>query len=188
MNVISTTTSEGTAKIKTLDEKSKEIDKIVTTIKGISEQTNLLALNAAIEAARAGDAGRGFAVVADEVRKLAEESKDASGQISELISSIQGEISLAVTSMDTNTDQVKEGVGAVQKALKAFDDIPIHVDEVNKSLLGMSSVAEENAAVTEEVSASIVEVSSAIQEVASSAESLSRSADELQMLTSKFTT
>lgn len=54
--------------VDSLIQKTREIGRIVDTIKEISYKTNLLALNAAIEAARAGENGRGFAVVADEVR------------------------------------------------------------------------------------------------------------------------
>jgi methyl-accepting chemotaxis protein len=186
MLTISTSTKEGAEKIKALGSKSVEIGKIVETIKGISEQTNLLALNAAIEAARAGEAGRGFAVVADEVRKLAEESGKASGQIADLINSIQKEITDAVTTMDKNTNQVDAGSKSVEEALKAFDVIPQLVDTTNKVLSEIAAIAEENAAASEEVSSSSQQVTSAMQQVSSSAQQLSTSAEELQRMVSKF--
>src|SRR5437899_11093469 len=68
-----------------INQASKSIAEIITTIDEIAFQTNLLALNAAVEAARAGEQGRGFAVVAAEVRNRAQRSATAAKEIKGLI-------------------------------------------------------------------------------------------------------
>lgn len=60
-------------------------DDKISRIHGITRRSRMLALNAAIEAHRFGKIGRGFAVVADEVKAI-------SSEISDLASSLQGEL------------------------------------------------------------------------------------------------
>lgn len=188
MAIINSTTIENAVKIKALGERSNKISNIVKTINSISEQTNLLALNAAIEAARAGEAGRGFAVVADEVRKLAEESSQATDQISDLIDDIKREIGSAVESMDKNASQVNDGTISIQEALKSFESIPSLVDNINLSLMKMVSTAEENASSTGLLSSSIQQVTSAMQQISSAAQELNSGAEELTQVADKFKT
>ena len=121
MDSIKSAVGESSNVIMELDDKSRQIEEIVSLITSIADQTNLLALNAAIEAARAGEHGRGFAVVADEVRKLAEDSGNAAKEIAKLIHYIQTGTRNAVSSMKVGTDEVAVGAVSLRTAVDEIE-------------------------------------------------------------------
>ena len=207
MNSINQTFNDLSEVIKGLGVRSKEIGQIIEVITDIAAQTNLLALNAAIEAARAGEHGRGFAVVADEVRKLAEQSAQSAQQISQLISTIQGETNKAVQSMDIATKEVLSGIGVVNTAGSSFEQIEGSINEVTTQIQEISSsvqqmsagseqlvqsmkfinqISESAASGTQGVAAATEEQLASMEEISSSANALSTMAEELQMLIGKF--
>ncbi|MEA2624969.1 MAG: hypothetical protein QOD06_1014 [Candidatus Binatota bacterium] len=95
---------ESTAQtILALAEQAQAIGEIIATVNDIAEQTNLLALNAAIEASRAGEHGKGFGVVAAEVKELANQSKQATVQVRQILGEIQKATNAAVLSTEAVT-------------------------------------------------------------------------------------
>ena len=207
MNSIALTVQQTGEIVSKLGERSKEIGNIVEIISSISGQTNLLALNAAIEAARAGEHGRGFAVVAEEVRKLAEESQNASQQISELIRSIQEETNRAVASMAEGLREAETGKENVTATGETFSLILSMVEDVKTASLAvskrvlelrenMNSIIEGLGAVdtsakgigseSQNVSAATEEQAAGMEEIASSSRSLADMATDLQSETDKF--
>lgn len=166
--------SQGVSKsIDELSKKSQEINQIVELITSIADQTNLLALNAAIEAARAGEQGRGFAVVAEKVRKLAEQSANATKEISNLVNAIQLESQRAVESMAEGGKEVEAGTRVVQEVGGSFKEIINAVQGLTSQIQEVASATEQMSAGVQNVAASTEEQTAAMEEVAASAESLS---------------
>lgn len=75
-----------------LQQKSRDIARVVSLVEAIAYQTRLLSLNASVEASRAGAAGKGFAVVAQEVRDLALRSEAATRKIHGIVNASVAEI------------------------------------------------------------------------------------------------
>lgn len=116
INEIRTTIQETAKRIKRLGERSQEIGSIVKLIDTIAERTNMLALNANMQAAQAGEAGRGFMVVAAEVQRLSESAKEATLQISKLVSNIQVETGDTIAAMDHTIEEVVDGSRLAEQA------------------------------------------------------------------------
>jgi methyl-accepting chemotaxis protein len=116
--------------ILSLSEQTLQIGEIIATVNDIADQSNLLALNAAMEAARAGEAGRGFAVVAGEVRNLAEQSRQATAQVSSILSEIQKAANTAVMVTEKGTKSAETGVELAQSTGDSIRVIREHAQQV----------------------------------------------------------
>lgn len=194
-------------KIKKLDERSKQISKLVEVIQSIADQTNLLALNAAIEAARAGEHGKGFAVVADEVRKLAEQVSSSVVDIQKIVEEVHSETNKVTESFELGFQQVESGMDSMNETSAAFQQIKETIKEIserinnaqndltdmlstsesiNDSISNIASISEEAAAGIEQTSASAATANGSAATIASHAESMSNLAGDLQSLVKRF--
>ena len=149
------------------DELSKAVERIghaSSLIRDIAEHTNLLALNATIEAARAGDAGKGFAVVAGEVKSLANQTAEATEEISqqigqvqqaangtgEVISSISGKLENLMTvatnvsnAVTAQVDATNEISSSAQQAAASASEATANLSHVNDDMDAAARLSKE---------------------------------------------
>ncbi|KAF0223657.1 MAG: Methyl-accepting chemotaxis [Rhodospirillaceae bacterium] len=124
--------------VTAMAEIGQRVGSMVGMIETIARQTHMLALNATIEAARAGEAGKGFAVVAAEVKHLADQTAQATAEITDQVTNIQ-----QVTA---------QTMAAIRAIATTIDDI----DHVSASIAG---AVEQQGAATREIATSMSAVS-----------------------------
>jgi methyl-accepting chemotaxis protein len=96
-----------------IQEKTGNIDKVITSITKIANRTNLLSLNAAIEAEKAGEKAGGFSVVALEVRRLADQTAVAALDIERQIREMQQAVREGMASIGSYTQRTEASSAAV---------------------------------------------------------------------------
>jgi methyl-accepting chemotaxis protein len=167
------TVEEVVAMMREIEDGSRRMADITTTIDGIAFQTNILALNAAVEAARAGEQGRGFAVVAAEVRALAQRSATAAKEIAQLINASVGKIAAGAAVAQKAGRTMDEIVGSSHKVADIIGEITAAsveqakgLAEVNQAVTQMDQTTQANSALVEEMAASAQSMSDQAQQLA----------------------
>ncbi|WP_323954993.1 methyl-accepting chemotaxis protein [Aeromonas caviae] len=137
-SLIASQVDEAIALIGQLNEQSRSIEAIVSTISAIADQTNLLALNAAIEAARAGEQGRGFAVVADEVRQLAARTSLSTDEIARVVQKNRELTARVTDDMAGVAGSAELGKQQIAGVDKLMSEIHQEADRVSQTVSALS--------------------------------------------------
>jgi methyl-accepting chemotaxis protein len=143
--------------VSELNAVTASISGVVDMISGLASQTNLLALNATIESARAGEAGKGFSVVASEVKILAQQTSQATSEISNKIAQIQ-----------TST----------HRAIAAIEGISTTIGDMNASNAAISAAVQQQGAATQEIVQAVTQASIGTSEVTSNVAHVAQAAEQ----------
>lgn len=114
-----------------LSEQSLQIGGIIASVTDVADQSNLLAVNASIEAAKAGEHGKGFAVVAQEIKNLAQQSKQATILVRNILNDVQKATNAAVMATEQTSKAVETGV---KQSTQAGDAIKLLAESSNKAV------------------------------------------------------
>ncbi len=174
--------------MQALSQSADEIGSVLRLIEAIANQVNLLALNATIEAARAGDAGKGFAVVAGEVKNLANQVGNATKEISSQISTIQGQTSKAVTTIDNITATISRVNQISSSIAAAVEQQGAATQEISRSI---QTIANDTSRVTDKmthVTNAVTETGLASSQLFETVRGLSQEAETLTQTVDGFLT
>lgn len=158
-----------TKELTSLDEYMNQMHSIVDIIAGITEQTSLLSLNASIEAARAGEAGRGFAVVASEISKMANQTQDATVNITGLIENVSDAIVRVIRVSEQMIDMIQSQNETTSLTAESFQIISSNSQKVADNAESLASVVGESEKANREIIDSISTISAISEEVAAHA-------------------
>ena len=128
---------------KLTNDSAQQIQTVTDIIADISNQTNLLALNASIEAARAGEHGRGFAVVAEQIRTLADQSRESTERITQLVADLMDKAKVSVEITEKVSEAVSLQNEKIDQTKEIFTILNGEIGQVGSAIEGISSEVEE---------------------------------------------
>lgn len=138
-----------------LSKYSEQMETIISVIENVTGQTSLLSLNASIEAARAGEAGKGFAVVASEISSLANQTNDATTEITTIIQNISGELATVVKvigQLVENNRLQGEKANLTANSFKGIERTSEHIQAQSKTLASaVTELANANSGIVDNI-------------------------------------
>ncbi len=165
---IEKTNSTVASTMDALQKKTEDVKSITDMILDISSQTNLLALNASIEAARAGEAGKGFAVVAEQIRQLAEQTKNATENITGIVEQFNQYCIEASNAVQDSLTEASKQAKLIGQASEGFGVIDRNMNDMADELHDIDGMIEELKNSNNEIVNSISQLSAVSEEITAS--------------------
>ncbi len=168
--------------ILALSERTQQIGEIIDMVRTLADQSKLLALNASIEAARAGTEGRGFAVVAMEVRQLAEQSRQATARVRDILSEIQQATNAAVIASEEGSKGAESGMELVNRAGGALRELAATIETAAQAAIQIAASTHQQANGMEQLATSMAHSRQATSQMAASTQQMKANVQELMAL------
>ena len=165
-----------------LSERTQQIGEIIETVNAIADQSKLLALNASIEAARAGDEGRGFAVVAMEVRQLAEQSREATERVGDILSEIQQATNTAVMVTEEGSKGAAAGIELVDRAGDAIRELARTIESAAEAAIQIAASTHQQTNGMDQLGTAMTQIKQATVQTAASTQQTEQSIRDLMTM------
>ena len=166
--------------ILVLSEHTQQIGEIIATVNNLADQSRMLALNASVEAARAGEEGKGFAVVAMEVRNLADQNRDATVQVREILGEIQRATNSAVMVTEEGSKGVDAGQTLVNEAGSAINDLAKAIEEAAMAAMQIAASTRQQTIGVDQLTSAMRTIKHATTETVSSTMQVEASVNRLR--------
>ncbi len=169
-------------RINALGEKTDAIRSIVLSVNDIAERSNVLALNAAILAAAAGSEGKSFTVVANEMKSLADQCKEATVQVRELLGDVERGIQASVALIEEAGKRGMSGTTFTDEASVSIHQLNSQVNDSSQAFQQIVAATNQQKLAFEQVSEALLSIRQATQQSAATTQQLEQTTTELHRL------
>ena len=173
-------------RINSLGEKTDAIRSIVLSVNDIAERSNVLALNAAILAASAGSEGKGFTVVANEMKSLADQSKEATVQVRELLGEVERGIQASVVLIEEASRRGLAGSAFTDEASVSIHQLSAQVHDGSMAFAQIVAATGQQKLAFEQVAEALLSIRQASQQSTATTVQLEETTRELHRLSAQL--
>lgn len=171
-------------RIRALASKTDVIRGIVTAVDDIAERSNVLALNASLLAS--SNEGKGFTLVANEMKSLAEQSKEATVQVREILSAIERGIQVSANLVEEAGQRGAQGSRFTEEARASIHQLRAQVRDGSTAFVQITAATAQQKLAFEQVSEALVSIREASQQSAVPIRALESATHELQGLSEQL--
>ncbi len=168
--------------LEVLSRYTQQIEEITSTVSDIASQSGILAMNAEIEAAHAGIHGKGFSIVAAEIGSLAEQSREATEEIKNLLSEIQKATISTTGAMGNGIKGVENGVVLATEAKNTIDQLSAAIILSANAVNQMSTGSNDQATEIEQIAHAMHSITAVMEESASAIKTTESAVQNLHKL------